>query len=366
MTMTAGQPRHSPRVSVVLPIHNGAAFLVEAVESLLNQTFPDLEILALDDGSDDDSLALLEPIAHRDPRLRILPRPWRGLVPTLNEGLELARGEFIARMDADDICYPHRLERQVDLMDRAPFIGLCGTATRTFGGPDGSQRRHLVNHEDLDAWLPMGVPLAHPTVMFRRELVEDSLRYRSSFTYAEDMDLWERMLRRTRAVNIPEPLLHYRHHDNNISDRKATQVLLNHLRITHRRLGELGLDPSPEELRAFIGRGEHPGGITGLREFYDRTFEANRQAGRYRPRSLAHALSSIYQRSLTRYYGIPAWVQLHRHPPQWYRQRALPLQTPSPGQAIGRSLRNLLGRPKPFAEVITPSAEQIRAGTGLE
>jgi len=362
--MTASQPPRSPRVSVVLPIHNGSEFLVEAVESLLNQTFRDLEILALDDGSEDQSLALLEPIAHRDPRLRLLPRPWRGLVPTLNEGLELAQGEFIARMDADDICYPHRIERQVALMDCAPAIGLCGTATRTFGNAPASRRRHLVNHEDLDAWLLMGVPLAHPTVLFRRELVDTGLRYRSSFTYAEDLDLWERALRQTRAVNIPEPLLHYRQHDNNISDRKAAQVLLNHLRITHRRLRELGMDPSPEELRAFIGRGEHPGGAAGLRELYDHAFEVNRAISRYRNRSLAHALTSIYQRALVRYYGIPAWWQLHRHSPEWYRQRPLPIQASTPSRVMGRSLRNHLGRPKPFAEIATPSSKQIRAETG--
>lgn len=356
----------APRISVILPVHNGAEFVVEAVESVLAQTCTDLELLALDDGSTDNSLALLEPIADRDPRLRLLPRPWRGLVPTLNEGLEMARGEFVARMDDDDICSPHRLERQISLMDRAPAVGLCGTGTRTFGTVTGTRRR-LVNHEDLDAWLPMGVPLAHPSVLFRRRLVDAGLRYRTEFTYAEDLDLWERMLRRTRAVNIPEPLLHYRHHEGNLSERKAAEVLLNHLRITRRRLAELGLEPSPEELRAFIGRGEHPEGATGLRRLYDRTFAANRTTGRYRESSLAHALTTVYQRALTRFHGLPAWWELRRRPPEWSLRRRLPMPNPSPSRILGRSLRNGLGRPKPFAEVATPSAERIdEAGTGLE
>lgn len=361
--MTPRQQPRSPRVSVILPIHNAADYVVEAVESVLKQTFTNLELIALDDGSEDASLALLEPIAHRDSRLRLLPRPWRGLVATPNEGMELARGEFIARMDADDICYPQRLERQVALLERAPAIGLCGTGTRTFGNQTASYPHRLVNHEELDAWTPMGVPVAQPTVLFRRTLVDAGLRYRDSFTYAEDFDLWERMLRHTRAVNIPEPLLHYRHHENNISDRKAAQVLLNHLRITARRLRELDLELSPEELRAFIGRGEHPGGAAGLRELYDLTFETNRRTGRYRERSLAHALTSVFHRSMMRYYGIPAWRQLDRHPPRWYTQMPLPRQRNTFGQALGRSLRNSLGRPKPFAEVATPSAEQMRAET---
>jgi len=363
--MTASQkPPRSPRVSVILPFHNAANFVVEAVESVLKQTFTDLELLALDDGSEDESLALLEPIAHRDSRLRLLPRPWRGLVATPNEGMELARGEFIARMDADDICYPNRLERQVALLERAPSIGLCGTGTRIFGNHTESYPHRLVNHEELDAWTPMGVPVAQPTVLFRRTLVDAGLRYRDSFTYAEDFDLWERMLRHTRAVNIPEPLLHYRHHDNNISERKAAQVLLNHLRITARRLQELDLDLSPTELRAFIGRGEHPEGAAGLRKLYDQTFEANRTTNRYRDRSLAHALTSVYHRSMVRYYGFSAWWELHRHLPRWYHKRPSRVNENTPGRVIGRSLRNYLGRPKPFTEVATPSPEQIRAESG--
>jgi len=122
-----------PRITVLMPVYNAGPFLAEAVDSLLAQTWSDFELLAMDDGSTDGSGGLLDRYAERDPRVRVVHAPHRGLVDTLNDGLDLSRGELIARADAADVNLPRRLERQVQLMDGRPEVGVCGTWAECLG-----------------------------------------------------------------------------------------------------------------------------------------------------------------------------------------------------------------------------------------
>lgn len=207
-----------PSISVVMPVKNAAATLPAAIESLLGQTEPDWELVAVDDGSTDGSLAVLHAFARRDPRIRIVAEPHRGLVPALNLALDSAAGRLIARMDADDVALPERLERQRRHLGRHPVVGLV--VTRVVFGGDGERgagyARHvewtntLLTHDEIALARFVESPLAHPSVMFRRELV-DRLGGYADGDFPEDYELWLRWLDAgVRMEKLPEALLIWR------------------------------------------------------------------------------------------------------------------------------------------------------------
>ncbi len=206
-----------PRISVILPVYNGEAYLSEAIESILNQTFRDFEAIIIDDGSKDGSLAILEEIAARDPRVRVVSRENRGLVATLNQGIELARAPLIARMDADDISLPERFEKQVAYMDAHPECVALGTFV-TFVDPRGRPLSDTwfqqSTHEEIDGSHIRAerCQLCHPSTMIRTEAIRSVGGYRDAFVSAEDFDLWLRLGELGNLENLPEILLYYRQH----------------------------------------------------------------------------------------------------------------------------------------------------------
>ncbi len=204
-----------PSVSVLLPFHQAAATLAAAVDSILAQTWTDLELLLLDDGSSDGGANLTADVARADPRVRLHRWPHRGLVATLNEGLTLARGSLIARMDADDVSHPERLARQVAALEAGPDLGLV--ACRVRHGGDATTSRGFQSFVDWQNGLTdpeaillhrfVEAPVAHPSVMFRRELPERVGGYRDG-PFPEDYELWLRWLEAgVRMAKLPEVLL---------------------------------------------------------------------------------------------------------------------------------------------------------------
>lgn len=232
-------------VTVLMPVHNGALYLAEAVDSILRQTFADFELLVLDDGSTDDTPHILG--ACSDPRLAVIRNEKNvGVIAALNRGLEVAKGEFVARMDADDVALPNRLQRQVDFLRASPRTGLCGTWFRTIGDGRSTTVRPPTAAEDVSAKLFYESPLAHPSVMFRRALFAvHRLRYSGDYPHAEDFELWTRVDHVTEIANLPEVLLQYRRHGEQISSaRKAMQqesvdrILIRQLRRIHPHASE--------------------------------------------------------------------------------------------------------------------------------
>jgi len=230
----------APVVTALMPVYNGAAYLAEALDSILRQTLAELELLVVDDGSTDDTPHILQ--ACSDPRVAVIRNEKNlGVVATLNRGLEAARGEFVARMDADDVALPNRFQKQVDFLRGSPRTGLCGTWFRTIGAGRATTVRPPTAAEDVAARLFYESPLAHSTVMFRRALfTKHSLHYAPDFPHAEDFELWTRVARVAEMVNLPEVLLHYRRHEEQVSSvRKAKQeesvggILLRQLRRIH-------------------------------------------------------------------------------------------------------------------------------------
>ncbi|GAB6060556.1 glycosyltransferase family 2 protein [Desulfonatronum parangueonense] len=207
-------------ISVILPIHNAAKTLPAALDSLLAQTWMDFEILAVDDGSDDDhgavpgTRAILSEYAAMDSRILPLFMEHEGIVQALNHGLAFAGGEYIARMDADDVCHPDRLRIQADFLRLHPEVGLVA-CTADFGGSPahaGGYKRHLdwtntlLSHDQISLGRFRESPLVHPTVMFRRRLVEQFGGYRDGL-FPEDYELWLRWLEcGVRMEKTPEKL----------------------------------------------------------------------------------------------------------------------------------------------------------------
>jgi len=223
--MPAPAPPRQPRVTVVLPVWNAGDYLAAAVESIRAQALADWELLAIDDGSTAGSRQTLEDFAHSDRRIVVTSRPNRGLAATLQEGIDRARSGVVAIMNADDISHPDRLARQLAFLERHPRVAALGTQTRLLVDDRATaiESRLPLSPEDCRRFLPVAPPLAHPTVMLRREAVLAVGGYRPQ-SYVEDYDLWLRLADRFDLANLPEALLDYRLHDGQFSSARDEKV----------------------------------------------------------------------------------------------------------------------------------------------
>lgn len=215
----------SPVISVVMAVHNGAKYLRAAVDSILAQSFADFEFIVIDDGSTDESLAILK--SYDDPRLRIVRRENKGLTKSLNEGIALARGELIARMDGDDIALPQRFEKQVALLRTDDSLVAVGGDVMRIDGDDRplTSPRMPLTHDEIEADLLLGRggALVHPAMMARASALRAIGGYREQFKTAQDLDLYLRLVKRGKLANVPEVVLKYRIHANSVSAAKREQ-----------------------------------------------------------------------------------------------------------------------------------------------
>jgi hypothetical protein len=239
-----------PALSVILPVYNAEAFVREAVESILAQTFRDFELIVINDGSTDRSGAILHELAACDSRLVLIDRPNQGLVLTLNEGIQRARALFIARMDADDIAVPERFGLQLARMAADPTLGVLGSFIRIIDKTGHILRlgNYPVTPEASALFLDKGSPLAHPSVMMRKDVLIKAGGYRPVFSHCEDYDLWLRVSELGYGIaNLPQPLLKYRVHGANVSavHREAQELGTIIARLAH-RCRKAGL-PDPVE-----------------------------------------------------------------------------------------------------------------------
>lgn len=199
-----------PVVSVVVTVYNGEGHLAEALSSVLGQSFGDLEVVLVDDGSTDQSLHVAR--AFPDPRLRVISEGRLGRARALNRALEAATGRYIALMDADDVALPTRIERQVRFLEEHPKVGFVGTWF-TAVSPEGEPlytKTTLLRDADIRRRFLLGVPIAGGTTMVRREVFEQVGTFREEFVPSEDADLWRRAIIHFEAANIPEVLYLYR------------------------------------------------------------------------------------------------------------------------------------------------------------
>jgi len=251
-----------PRVSILLPVYNGERFLAKTVRSLLEQTFRDFEIVAVDDGSTDGSVELLQ--RFPDARIRI-ERNGRnlGLIATLNRGLTLCRGEYIARMDADDIALESRIEKQVDYLDRHPRCVVVATGRIAIDHNDdevASFNRPATGSALIRWKLLTGNFITHPTVMLRKSALPPSL-FEEKYRHAEDYAAWLKLCSNGEIDVLPERLLKYRFHGESVShSNKMPQVsaamtaLADHLKSHFGaafEINSLALWSAPQDAAAF-------------------------------------------------------------------------------------------------------------------
>jgi GT2 family glycosyltransferase len=215
----------SPTVSVVMTVWNGAAFVSEAIDSILDQTFADLELIVVNDGSTDATQDILDGYQRRDRRVRIVAQQRRGVVPSANRGCGLARGHYLARLDADDVALPHRLEAQVEFLDHHPEIAAVGGAAvlASASGEPCFTVQYPATDEAIREKLPRSCPLLHSAVTMRRAAFEAVGGYRLR-PYAEDYDLWLRLARTFRLANLDAAVVHYRVHDGQVSSMHLREL----------------------------------------------------------------------------------------------------------------------------------------------
>ncbi|MEI6349879.1 MAG: glycosyltransferase [Verrucomicrobiota bacterium] len=237
----------SPRVSVIMPVYNGEAYLRAAIDSILAQSFSDFELLLVNDGSTDRSAEIIE--TYGDPRIRVLHAAQnRGAAATKNRALDKARGELIAFLDCDDLAHSARLETQVRYLDTHPEIGVLGSRFVTIdeNGKPSSLQGNFVS-QNVFASLLFTNGLVQSAIMLRRCALAGE-RFASDREPAEDYDFWIRLGRTTQLVNLPLPLVRYRIHAGGISSRKPAAMEAAISEIIRDQLTHLGLEPNPDEI----------------------------------------------------------------------------------------------------------------------
>ena len=277
----------TPQISCVLAVCNGEAYLPESIRSILAQTFHDWELIVVDDGSIDRTPEILDQFQQEDTRIRIYRQSKQGLVASLNQGILMAGGEYIARMDADDISLPDRFAKQVEYLDQHHDIGICGSWVETFGNNVPEVIRYPTHDDAIRCQFLFSSALAHPSTMLRRDiLVKHNLQYDERALHAEDYDLWVRASHHTRFVNIPTVLLRYRIHPQQIGHRYEAKMDESSQAIRLSQLVPLGISPTPDEaqLHHHISRWKFESSTTFLsatRTWFGKLIEANRLARVY-------------------------------------------------------------------------------------
>ncbi len=238
-----------PRVTVLMPTYNVAPWVDEAIQSILNQTYKDFDLLVIDDASSDDTLAHVRAI--NDPRIRIAAFPNNvGLADNLNRGLDLTDTELVARMDGDDIAEPDWLETGIKVLDSHPEVGVCSFGFQFFGTKT-SLVRFPEWHEDSKAQMLFGCTVIVP-VLRRSVFVENNLRYSTAAFPAEDYMMWSNVYRVTQVYNVQRTLFHYRTHETQISTSKRQAQIEKSNEVRLKMLNWLNEDFSDDEKRYFL------------------------------------------------------------------------------------------------------------------
>lgn len=279
-------------ISVILPVYNTERYIKEAIQSIVDQTFQNWELILIDDASTDGTLEIAQ--SFKDSRVKIVQNPSNmRVVKSLNLGIRLSSGKYVARMDADDISHPLRLEKQFKYLEEHKDVMLCGTWVQSIGGENRVIRAPL-RHEQIQASFLFHNVIVHPSVMFRREaFMREGMLYDETFTNAEDYDLWIRAIEKLGFANIGGVLLKYRVHDRNVSVLKAVnsdELDRMHYRIYTFYLNVLRVPFKQEELVIHRKIGLRRLGTLDGRELQDnlgwlRTLTAANRKTRYFERS---------------------------------------------------------------------------------
>lgn len=237
-----------PKISVVMPAYNSEKYIAEAIESILNQTYTDFEFIIINDGSTDKTEEII--LSYTDERIVYLKNEKNsGIVYTLNRGLDVAKGEYIARMDSDDISLPTRFEKQIKYFKKHPETAVLGTAINIFG--EGTQKhtfKFSCNPQKAKAELFFSSCLAHPSVIIRKTIIDNhSLRYEEEYKGMEDFVLWWRISQYGDIISLKVPLLNYRKHSSQITASISPERIEKAKKFLLERIGIFNINLSDEE-----------------------------------------------------------------------------------------------------------------------
>lgn len=255
---TTPTPRKAPRITVSMPLYNTERYVAEAIESVLDQTYDDFELLIADGGSTDRSLDIVAKYAAQDPRIRYWQQPDTNSTWRINQILDQARGEFFAQMHTDDVSLPQRFARQVEFLDANPDHAVVGGRILIID-PDGDPLAvwcHDQTHEEIDDQLinrtGLTTVIGHPLVMCRRQALLEVGKYNPAYPLADDLDLWLRLAEHGwKLANPPEILLKYRLHFKSVchSNPDASRIMANGIVAEARRRRGLSEIPARPESR---------------------------------------------------------------------------------------------------------------------
>ena len=242
-----------PKVSVVLPVYNSEKYLKKSIKSILDQSFSDFEIIAINDGSIDNSLSILD--SFHDKRIKIFHNIKNiGISASLNFGIQNSSGEYIARMDSDDICLSNRLKNQTYFLDQNLNVDIVGSYFKTFGYTIPRKICPPLQDNQIKAGLLFNAVLGHPVVMMRKEsFLSNKLKYDSNYDGAEDYELWVRSSSKLCFANIPQVLLLYRIHPKQISSGNRLKQINIADSIRLKYLSDLNISLTDREKEIHLG-----------------------------------------------------------------------------------------------------------------
>ena len=291
-----------PKISVIMPVYNSEKYLREAIDSILDQTYGDFEFIIIDDGSTDSSPDIVR--SYDDPRIRFYVNEKNmGVAGTLNRGLDLATGEYIARMDSDDISLPERFEKQVAFMNAHTEVAVCATAIHLFGATE-SDRRFSITHNQLKVDLLFGNCFAHPTVMLRGTVIRnEKFYYDKKFNKIEDYEMWVKISRKYALASLEDVLLKYRVHSMQVTQNYGEEYEAQSRVLKGKILSELGLNQE-QYLPQFMMIGQKDLDISQrdmCLELLRTIVVANDSKHIYDPKTLKNNVVSIMKKLLAAY-----------------------------------------------------------------
>ncbi len=312
----------TPAISVLLPVYNGSRYLREALNSILQQTCADFELIIINDGSKDDSADIIA--SFEDPRIRYFEQENIGLAATLNRAISLSRGAYLARQDQDDISYPERFEKQLHFLEEHPACGMVGTWAEIWQEEEktGKQHLHPADNATLQFELLFNNPFVHSSLMIRREVFDRVGLYctDTSRQPPEDYEMWSRIARSYEVANIPEVLHVYRGTGAGMSQQNWQKIMDKVVLISAENIafaaGAGPFDPDVVNTAALVncvfrnlsGRPS----LMGIKKVFDRAAQSVAGSCRDETGSLALAVKTRWRNLCFNYYQCSIRPALHK------------------------------------------------------
>jgi len=283
------------RISVIMPVYNGEKYLKEAIDSILHQTFDDFELIVINDCSSDSTEEIIQ--SYDDCRIRYIKNEKNsGVAATLNRGLDIAEGEYIARMDADDISLPQRFEKQAEFLDQNPDVAVCGAEVELFGDVENSDTYTVFGKDETKINLLFSSCLCHPAVMMRSSVMKN-YRYDKTYDKFEDYEMWTRVMLKHNIDNVHGVLFKYRIHKSQVTQNYTEELMERYRAIKENMLKNLGVTYKKDEFDAFysFSRGiiDYNLNLLSLAQMFENIILSNNNTNFFNHKKLANCFKSI-------------------------------------------------------------------------